>query len=173
MADLGARFDEHVASEFGTKDVDATMRTMTAEPYVWHVPPLTGANGGEAVRQFYSSQFIGHTPADAVLSPIARTVSAERVIDEFVLEFTHDIELPWMLPGVAPTGRRVRIPTVVVMGFNGDQVAYEHIYWDQASVLVQIGLLDPALLPVSGSEQADRLLELVGSGRQDADAPDR
>lgn len=159
--DLGARFDQHVASEFSAKDVDATMDTMIAEPYVWHVPPLTGASGGQAVRRFYSSQFINHTPDDAVLSPIARTVSDDRVIDEFVLEFTHDIELPWMLPGVAPTGRRVRIPTVVVMGFNGDKVAYEHIYWDQASVLVQIGLLDSALLPVSGSEQADRLLALA------------
>ena len=166
MADLGVRFDEHVASEFVTKDLNATMQTMIAEPYVWHVPPLTGASGGEAVRGFYSSQFIGHTPQDAVLTPIARTVAPERVIDEFVLEFTHDIELPWMLPGVAPTGRQVRIPTVVVMGFTGDKVAYEHIYWDQASVLVQIGLLDPALLPVSGSEQADRLLAVSGNGGQ-------
>jgi carboxymethylenebutenolidase len=163
MVDLGARFDEHVASEFVKKDVDATMLTMIAEPYVWHVPPLTGGSGGDAVRQFYSSKFIGQTPADAVLHPIARTVSVNRVIDEFVLEFTHDIEVPWMLPGVAATGRRVRIPTVVVMGFDGDKVAYEHIYWDQASVLVQIGLLDAALLPVSGSEQADRLLELAAN----------
>ena len=163
MADLGAVFDEHVANEFVAKDLDATMRTMTAEPYVWHVPPLAGATGGEAVRRFYGSQFIGHTPADAVLRPISRTVSTDRVIDEFVLEFTHDIELPWMLPGVAPTGRRVRIPTVVVMGFDGDKVAFEHIYWDQASVLVQLGLLDPTGLPVSGSEQADRLLELAGT----------
>ena len=95
--------------------------------------------------------------------PIARTESADRVIDEFVLEFTHDREVPFMLPGVAPTGRRVRIPTVVVMGFENGKVAYEHIYWDQASVLVQIGLLDRASLPVSGSEQADRLLALSGS----------
>ncbi len=166
MADLGAIFDEHVASEFATRDLEATMRTMVPEPYVWHVPPLTGASGGEAVRGFYSSQFIGHTPDDAVLHPIARTVSADRVIDEFVLEFTHDIELPWMLPGVAPTGRRVRIPTVVVMGFADDKVAYEHIYWDQASVLVQIGLLDPDLLPVAGAEQADRLLHVAGGQRR-------
>ncbi len=159
--DLGAVFDEHVANEFVAKDVDATMRNMTDEPYVWHVPPLTGGHGGEAVRRFYSSQFIGHTPADANLHPIARTVSPDRVIDEFVLEFTHDSELPWMLPGVAPTGRRVRIPTAVVMGFEGDRVAYEHIYWDQASVLVQIGLLDRDDLPVSGGEQADRLLDLA------------
>jgi carboxymethylenebutenolidase len=85
------------------------------------------------------------------------------VIDEFVLEFTHTTELPWMLPGIPPTGRRVRIPTVVVMGFEGDKVSYEHIYWDQASVLVQIGQLDPAGLPVPGAEQAERLLGLTGS----------
>jgi carboxymethylenebutenolidase len=160
--DLGAVFDEHVASEFETKDIDATMRTMVPEPYVWHVPALTGASGGREVRQFYTSQFIGHTPADATLTPISRTVSAERVIDEFVLEFTHDIEVPFMLPGVPPTGRWARVPTVVVMGFEGDKVAYEHIYWDQASLLVQLGLLDGSTLPVAGVEQAERLLELAG-----------
>jgi carboxymethylenebutenolidase len=162
-ADLGAVFDEHVASEFVTKDVDATMATMVAEPYVWHVPVLTGAAGGQPVRRFYSTQFIGQTPADTVIHPISRTVSEDRVIDEFVLEFTHDAEIPFMLPGVAPTGRPVRVPTVVVMGFEGDKVAYEHIYWDQATVLIQLGLLDRADLPVAGAEQADRLLELAGS----------
>jgi carboxymethylenebutenolidase len=160
--DLGAVFDEHVASEFETKDIDATMRTMVEEPYVWHVPALTGASGGDAVRQFYSSQFIGHTPADTVVLPISRTVSANRVIDEFVMEFTHDVEIPFMLPGVSPTGRKARVPTVVVMGFEGDKVAYEHIYWDQASVLVQLGLLDRSNLPVAGAEEAERLLELAG-----------
>jgi carboxymethylenebutenolidase len=158
--DLGAVFDEHVASEFTDKDLDATMRTMVEEPYVWHVPVLTGASGGEEVRRFYSTQLIGHTPADAVLHPISRTVSADRVIDEFVFEFTHDAEVPFMLPGVAPTGRKARVPTVVVMGFEGDKVAYEHIYWDQATLLVQLGLLDPSGLPMSGAEQAKRLLEL-------------
>jgi carboxymethylenebutenolidase len=161
--DLGAVFDEHVAAEFEQKDVDATMRTMTDAPYVWHVPALSGAAGGDAVRRFYSTQFVGRTPADATLRPIARTVSADRVIDEFVLEFTHDCEVPFMLPGVEPTGRKVRIPTVVVMGFEGGKVAYEHIYWDQASVLVQLGLLSPEGLPVAGAEQADRLLELAGA----------
>ena len=162
MSDLAAKFDQHVANEFVAKDVDATMDTMVAEPYVWHVPPLSGGSGGDGVRQFYASKFIGHTPDDSVLTPIARTVSEDRVVDEFVFEFTHDIEIPWMLPGLAPTGRYVRIPMVVVMGFGGGKVAYEHIYWDQASVLVQLGLLDSALLPVSGVEQAERLLELSG-----------
>jgi carboxymethylenebutenolidase len=160
-ADLAAIFDEHVASEFVAKDVDATMRTMTADPYVWHVPALTGGSGGRSVREFYTSQFVGHTPADAVLHPIARTVSRDRVVDEFIFEFTHDSELPWALPGVPATGRHVRIPMVVVMGFDEDKVAYEHIYWDQASVLVQIGLIDPELLPISGHGQAIRLLELA------------
>ena len=160
--DLGAVFDEHVASEFETKDIDATMRTMVDEPYVWHVPALTGASGGEAVRRFYTSQFIGQTPADAVLRPISRTVSSDRVVDEFVLEFTHDAEVPFMLPGVAPTGRKVRVPTVVVMGFEGQKIAYEHIYWDQASVLVQLGLLERGSLPVADADEAERLLELAG-----------
>jgi len=63
------------------------------------------------------------------------------------------------LPGVAPTGRKVVLPNVVVMGFDNEgRVAYEHIYWDQASLLVQVGLLDPRSLPVSGAEQATRLV---------------
>ena len=160
--DLGAVFDEHIASEFETRDIDATMRTMVDEPYVWHVPALTGASGGEAVRRFYTSQFIGHTPADAVLRPISRTVSSDRVVDEFVLEFTHDAEVPFMLPGVPPTGRKVRVPTVVVMGFEGQKIAYEHIYWDQATVLVQLGLLERGSLPVADADEAERLLELAG-----------
>jgi carboxymethylenebutenolidase len=162
--ELGAVFDEHVAQEFVHKDVDATMRTMIDEPYVWHVPVLTGAAGGGGVREFYSTQFIGQTPDDTTILPIARTVSRDRVIDEFVLEFTHDCEIPFMLPGIPATGRKVRLPTVVVMGFQDEKVAYEHIYWDQASLLVQIGLLDPAGLPVSGAEQAQRLLEMSGHG---------
>lgn len=161
VVDLGAVFDKHVAAEFVSRDVDATMETMVKEPYVWHVPALTGAAGGEAVRRFYSTEFVGQTPPDAVLRPVARTVAPDRVIDEFVLEFTHDREIPFMLPGIPPTGRKVRIPTVVVMGFKDGQVAFERIYWDQASVLVQIGLLDPSPLPVVGSEQAERLLELA------------
>ena len=160
--DLGAIFDEHVASEFEAKDLEATMRTMVEEPYVWHVPALTGASGGADVRRFYSTRFIGQTPADAALRPIARTVSADRVIDEFVFEFTHDIEVPFLLPGVAPTGRRARVPMVVVMGFVGDKVAYERIYWDQSTLLVQLGLLDASGLPAAGAEQADSLLALAG-----------
>lgn len=129
---------------------------------------MTGGAGGAAVREFYASQFIGRSPADTQLHPISRTVSAEQVVDEFVFECTHDCEIPWLLPGVAPTGRTVRVPMLVVMGFEGEKVAFEHIYWDQASVLVQVGLLDPKLLPVAGVEQADRLLVLAGAAQAPA-----
>ena len=160
--DLGAIFDEHVAGEFEIKNVDATMGTMADDPYVWHVPALTGASGRENVREFYATQLVGRMPDDAVLRQLSRTVSSNRVVDEFVLEFTHDVEVPFMLPGVPPTGRKVRLPHVVIMGFEGDKVAYEHIYWDHASLLVQVGLLDPAGLPIAGVEQAERLVELAG-----------
>lgn len=112
------------------------------------------------MREWYVSRFIGHVPGDVEIEPISRTVSDDHVIDEIVFGFTHDEEIPFMLPGVAPTGRKVRVPLVVVMGFEGDKITHEHIHWDQASVLVQVGLLDPSGLPVSGAEQADRLLEL-------------
>ena len=76
-----------------------------------------------------------------------------------VIAFTHDVQMEAILPGVPPTGRRVEVPFVVVMAFEGDKVAHEHIYWDQASVLVQVGLLDAGKLPVTGVEQARKLLD--------------
>ena len=155
--DPGAVFDAHVRAEFVERSLDATMATMTDAPYVTHVPVLTGGYGHDEVRQFYASSFIGRWPADTQITPISRTVGQGRVIDELIVSFTHDVEMPAMLPGVAPTGRKVVLPHVVVMGIVGGKVAYEHIYWDQASLLVQIGLIDPAELPVSGAEQARKL----------------
>ena len=153
-----AIFDAHVHAEFVDRDVAATMRTMTAEPYLDHVPVMTGGRGRAEVERFYAEHFIGQWPADTRIVPISRTIGESRVIDEFIVCFTHDCEMDAILPGVPPTGRPVEVPTVVVMGFEGDRIAYEHIYWDQASVLVQIGLLDPAGLPVAGVEQAHKLV---------------
>ncbi len=135
------------------------MATMSERPYLIHVPVLTGGYGREEVRRFYERYFIGRWPSDTTLTPISRTVGQSRVVDEFVLSFTHDIAMPAILPGVAPTGRHVDLPHVVIMGIIGGKVTYEHIYWDQAALLVQIGMLDPAKLPVSGAEQAARLLD--------------
>ncbi|WP_205873752.1 nuclear transport factor 2 family protein [Mycobacterium camsae] len=157
--DLSAIFDEHVAGEFVSKDVQATMATMTADPSVNHVPTMMGGVGAAAVADFYGRYFIGHWPDDTTITPVSRTVGADRVVEEMVISFTHDIAMPTFLPGVAPTGRPVQLPLVVVMGFEGSQVAYERIYWDQASLLVQIGLLDESSLPVTGAAQAHKVLD--------------
>ncbi len=158
--DLGAVCDAHVKAEFVDKDVAATMATMAPEPYLTHVPTLTGGTGRAAVAQFYRDHFVGHWPDDVEVKPLSRTVGENRVVDEVIVSFTHDREMRVYLPGVAPTGRKVVLPHVVVMGFDeAGRVLYEHIYWDQATLLVQVGILDPARLPVAGAEQAKRLLD--------------
>jgi carboxymethylenebutenolidase len=161
--DLGGVFDEHVKREFQDQDLEGAMQTMNDDPYVHCVPTLTGGIGYNAVRDFYQNRFIGHWPADTTISPVARTVGEDRVVDEMVISFTHDRVMDYILPGVAPTGRHVDIASVVVMGFEDGKIAHEHIYWDQASVLVQVGLLDPEGLPVAGAEQARKLLSLSDS----------
>lgn len=157
--DLSTLWDNHTAYEFGTRDVKATMSTMVAEPYVNHVPTITGGVGQADLSRFYKHHFIPKTPKDTKLIPISRTIGADRVVDEMLFCFTHDIEMDWMLPGVAPTGRYVEIPLVAIVCFRGDKLYHEHIYWDQASVLVQIGKLDPQGLPVAGVETAKKLID--------------
>ena len=164
-ADLGVLFDRHIEKEFADRDVDATMETMVSEPYVYSVSSMTGGFGSEGVRRFYSAHFINQIPKDAKVTPISRTVGKDQVVDEFVLSFTHDTEWDYLLPGVPPTGKRVEIPHVVVMKFENGRIAHEHIWWDQASVLMQVGLLDPEGLPVGGVEQARKLLRVVQGQR--------
>ena len=157
--DIGVVFDEHVAAEFVDMDLDATMATMTDEPYVYHLPAMTGGVGAANVRQFYGDHFIGKWPQDIEIAPVSRTVGDDQVVDELVLSFTHDIDMPQLLPGIPPSGRHVRLPFCVVVRFEDGKVAHEHIYWDQASLLVQVGLLDPDELPVTGAEQAGNVLD--------------
>jgi carboxymethylenebutenolidase len=157
--DIAAVFDDHVAAEFVEMDLDATMATMTDDPYVNHVPVMTGGVGFQRVRQFYADHFIGKWPEDIEITPVSRTVGEDQVVDELVLSFTHDIEMDQLLPGMAPTGRPVQLAFCVVVGFEDGKVSHEHIYWDQASLLVQVGLLDPAELPVTGAEQAANVLD--------------
>jgi carboxymethylenebutenolidase len=159
MTDLGAMFDAHTKAEFQDLDLDATMATMSSDPYVHHVPTITGGNGTDGVREFYDRHFIGQWPDDTETRQISRTAGENQVVDELLVSFTHDRELEIMLPGIPPTGRRIEIPLVVVVGFEDGKVKHEHIYWDQASVLVQAGVLDPAGLPVTGDEQAQAFLD--------------
>lgn len=157
--DLSTLWERHTELEFGTRSAEATMGTMVAEPYVNHIPTMTGGVGYKDLLRFYANHFIPKTPKDTKLVPISRTIGADRVVDEMLFCFTHDIEIDWMLPGLAPTGKYVEIPLVAIVRFRGDKLYNEHIYWDQASVLVQIGLLDPAKLPVAGIETAKKLVD--------------
>ncbi len=157
--DLSALWDKHCELEFGTRDAAATMKTMVAEPYVNHVPTLTGGIGYKDLYRFYKHHFIPQTPQDTALQPLSRTVGIDRLVDEMIFSFTHDIEIDWLLPGIKPTGRKVAVPLIAVVHFRGDKLYNEHIHWDQASVLVQIGLLDPKGLPVAGVETANKLLD--------------
>ncbi|MBD8495043.1 dienelactone hydrolase family protein [Pseudomonas syringae] len=155
--DLSALWEEHIRHEFATRDVPATMATMVAEPYVNHIPTMTGGVGQAQLSRFYQHHFVHGNPADMALTPISRTVGQTQIVDEFIMTFTHDRVIDWLLPGVPPTGRTVEIPMLGVVRFRGPKLCHEHIYWDQASVLVQIGLLDPHGLPVAGRVTADKL----------------
>ena len=157
--DYSALWDKHCEYEFGTRDVAATMATMVAEPYVNHIPTMTGGVGHKELSRFYQHHFVNSNPPDTRLIPLSRTVGATQIVDELLFCFTHTTEIDWLLPGVAPTGRKVEIPLIAIVKFRGDKLYHEHIYWDQASVLVQVGLLNPKGLPVAGVETARKLLD--------------
>ena len=151
-------WETHLRCEFADRDAAATVATMSDDNYVNHVPVMTGGRGRDEMLAFYGRHFIPKMPADTRLTPVCRTVGQERVIDEMIFGFTHDIVMDWMLPGIAPTGRWVEIPLVVVVQLRAGEVVCERIYWDQASVLVQLGLLNPSHLPVAGADTARKVL---------------
>ena len=152
-------FEQHMGAEL-EGDLDTTMATMSDNPHLNHVPVLAGGVGREGVRDFYANHLVGKFfPPDVEFQSVSRTVGTSSLVDELVITFTHTTEIDWLLPDVAPTGKRVELALCAVVGVDGDRISHEHIYWDQASVLVQIGLLDPAGLPVSGAEQARKVLD--------------
>jgi carboxymethylenebutenolidase len=155
---LSTRWDDHVKYEFATRNTDDTLETMVADAYVNHIPVMTGGVGHEELREFYSKRFIPQMPPDTAMTPVSRTIGVDRVVDEMVFEFTHTIRMDWMLPGVEPTGKHVRVALVVIVHFRDGKLAHEHIYWDQASVLAQLGLIDATKLPVAGVESAEKVL---------------
>jgi carboxymethylenebutenolidase len=140
-----------------TRDTEATLATMVEDAYVNHVPVMTGGAGKAALREFYSRHFIPSMPPDTLLSPISRTVGEDQLVEEIIFSFTHTQEMPWMLPGVAPTHRRVEVALVAIVRFRDGKLEHEHIYWDQASVLKQVGLLTDPSLPVCGAEAARKV----------------
>jgi carboxymethylenebutenolidase len=113
------------------------------------------------VRAFYTETFIPEVPADFVVESVSRTVGTERIVDEMIVTMTHDRKVSWILPGVPATGRRIEVGVVGVIGFADGLIDHEHLWWDQASVLVQVGLLDPDGLPVHGAEITEKLRSLT------------
>lgn len=154
-------FQKHVDAEL-RKDLKTTLATMTANPHINNIPTVIGGIGLEDVKKFYSSFILTGKffPSDTEMVPISRTIDEYQLVDEIIFKFTHNTEIGWMLPNIKPTGKRVEIPLVVIVGFSEGKVTHEHIYWDQASVLVQIGLLNPAGLPVKGVETAKKMEEI-------------
>ncbi|KAI8227648.1 hypothetical protein K4K54_002773 [Colletotrichum sp. SAR 10_86] len=177
--DLEAVWEEHTLFEFGERNVDKTMATMVEQPYVNHVPTLTGGVGRARLTNFYTNHFIFNNPEDTELELVSRTVGIDRVIDEFVFKCTHDKVIDWLLPGVPPTGKHLSIPFTSVVNVRGDHLHHEHIAWDQATALRQLGLLPDYLpfpyqingsgpssgkrfeyrLPVAGVESAHKLVD--------------
>ena len=154
---LSNAWDQHLASEFSARSADQALATMTANPHVNMVPLMLGACGRAELHDFYANHFLNQIPPDMETVPVSRTIGQGRVVDELIMRFTHSIGLDWILPGIPPTGKRVELPFVVIVQFEGDKLAHEHLYWDQASVLVQVGLLDRTL-PVRGGEVAAQVL---------------
>ena len=155
---LSSAWDQHLASEFAARSADQALATMTADPHVNVVPLMIGARGRAELHDFFENHFLSQIPPDLETVGVSRTVGQGRVVDELILRFTHSIRLDWILPGIPPTDKRVELPIVVIVQFEGDKVAHEHLYWDQASVLVQVGLLDRTL-PVRGGETAAQVLD--------------
>ncbi|MDF1818637.1 MAG: dienelactone hydrolase family protein [Immundisolibacteraceae bacterium] len=157
--DLEAIWDDHLACEFETKTPTAALETMVERPYVNHIPTMTGGTGREQLSRFYQHHFIPRNPPDTNMIPVSRTVGVDKIVDEFLFCFTHTQEIDWLLPGIAATGKPVELPMIAIVNFRGDKICHEHIYWDQATALVQVGKLDPAGLPVAGKITADKVLD--------------
>jgi carboxymethylenebutenolidase len=156
--DLNALWEKHLEGEFITLDADATIGTMVERPYVNHVPTMIGGLGQRELHRYYKYHFIPQSQGTTMI-PISRTIGADRLVDEFVVCFKHDTENDTLLPAIKPTGKFVRIPMVAIVQFRGNKLCSEHLYWDQASVLAQLGLLNSEELPITGVEEADRVLD--------------
>ena len=157
--DLAGLLWEHLRYEFETKDADATMETMVDTPYVNHVPTMTGGVGHDELKRFYKYHFIPKQPKDRNMVLLSETVGADTVVLEFVSRFTHNDPFDHWLPGVPPTGKYCEVPVVVIAKFRGGKLYNEHIYWDSASVLAQLGLIDQDKLPVAGIQGTKKLLD--------------
>nr|XP_031864425.1 uncharacterized protein CI109_000339 [Kwoniella shandongensis]KAA5531497.1 hypothetical protein CI109_000339 [Kwoniella shandongensis] len=173
--DLEAIWEEHTGHEFFTRSVAKTMGTMVAQPYVNHVPTITGGVGRRDLTAFYRDHFIFSNPRDTVQTMVSRCVGLDRIAEEFTFSFTHDQMVDWLLPGVPPTGKQINIPMNAFVSIRGDRLYHEHISWDQATAYRQVGLLSSHVqfrnaemsgqlrLPTSDGNDAANMLMTVGA----------
>ncbi|MEZ0227530.1 MAG: dienelactone hydrolase family protein, partial [Planctomycetota bacterium] len=156
--DIEKSWDAHLSALFEHRDADLAMRSVARDPSIYFVPTVSGARGTVAVRELYERGIIPALPASLRIRTVSRTIGPDRIVDEVVLGFTHDHFMSFLLPGIDPTGRRVELPLVLSATFRGDRIWRQQVYWDQASLLAQIGRLDAHALPVAGVEEALSLL---------------
>ena len=150
-------WDAHVRYEFEDHDVDATLTTMSKEPHINNIPTMTGGRGVDGVHSFYTSSFVHSMPEDIGSTLLSRTVGEDQIVDETILRFTHTVQMPWILPGVQPTNKKVEVPLIAIIYFKDNKIDHEHIYWDQGTVLAQLGLIDAKNLPIKEAECAKKL----------------
>ena len=156
---LLAAWQQHTYAEFVLKDADAALATMTENPYLLMIATGTACAGRAAVREYYADHFLPAIPPDLELESLSQTIGSDRLVEEMAVRFTHTIEMDWLLPTLRPTGRRAEFIIAAVIGFENGKVAHEHIYWDQATLLSQMGVLDHPLA-LGGMRSATELLSL-------------
>jgi carboxymethylenebutenolidase len=122
---------------------------------------MAGGEGFDGVHEFYTKSFISTLPPDTETTLISRTVGHNQIVDELIFKFTHTTKMDWMLPGIEPTGERVEVALVAIVGFEEGKISHEHIYWDQASVLVQLGLIKKDNLPIHGIESVQKIQDCI------------
>jgi carboxymethylenebutenolidase len=140
MVDMARAWDEHTGALLGPHDLAAATRHLAAEPSVLHLPVMTGAAGEQAVARFYAEEFVPHLPADLTRTRISRTVDRFRLVDETTVAFTHDRELPWLLPGISPTHRRAEVLTVAIVSYQRGRIRSVRVLWDYATLTAQLGV---------------------------------
>jgi carboxymethylenebutenolidase len=144
MRDLEQVWDAHQQALIQRRDLQAALAPLAAEPTVTHIPAMTGGTGHQAVERFYADQLLPHLPADLTLRRISRTVDRWRLVDETTVSFTHDREMPWLLPGVEPTFRPAEVLAIAVVGFDRTRIRSQRVLWDHATLAVQLNITAPA-----------------------------
>jgi carboxymethylenebutenolidase len=100
MVELWTR---HARYEFELKNADLTISTIVPDARVMHLPAMSGASGREGLRAYYADVFIPARPPDTTLEVVRRELGEDVLVDECVMEFTHDRVMPRLLSGVTPT----------------------------------------------------------------------